>query len=146
MTKPVDEWTVKAVVEALHEGKTLRAACEGAGVSAGALLMRVERSARLKGWMAEAARTMAALVEDALYEAALDGNVTAQTLYLCNRAPERWRPAASAKASAEPAGGGMTPADLLLKYRREDGNHETACAQDGAERGDGQGASEPEVA
>jgi len=31
-------------------------------------------------------------VEDALFEAALGGNVTAATFYLCNRAPERWRP------------------------------------------------------
>ena len=145
MTKPVDLVAVKAVVEALHAGETLRGACKGVGVSPGELLMRVERKAQFKAWMAEAGQTMVALVEDALYENARNGNATAQTLYLCNRAPDRWRPAASARANADSAGG-MTPADFLLKYRREDRDHETASAQTDAERGDGQGGAEPDVA
>jgi hypothetical protein len=30
-------------------------------------------------------------VEEALFESAVSGNVTAQIFWLCNRAPERWK-------------------------------------------------------
>ncbi len=118
----VAESTVHQVAAGLREGKTLRAACEEAGVALGDALARASRNRRLGERLAEAMETRTALVEDALYETAMKGNVTAQSLYLCNRAPERWRPANSAKPAARPADDEhVTPAELLARYAREDG-------------------------
>ena len=113
--------TVSFVIERMREGKTLRAACEEAGVSPGDALDRAGQSRRLTEQIGEALDLRVALVEDALYENALKGNVTAQTLFLCNRAPERWRPAnATAKPENAPDPERVTPAQLLARYARED--------------------------
>lgn len=125
----VAESTVHHVAAGLREGKTLRAACEEAGVAPGDALARASRNRRLGERLAEAMETRTALVEDALYETAMKGNVTAQTLFLCNRAPDRWRPANSAKPAARPADDEhVTPAELLARYARED-------AEEGAAEG-----------
>lgn len=130
----VAEQSVHQVASGLREGKTLRAACEDAGVSPGDALARASRNRRLGGRLAEALETRTALVEDALYETAMKGNVSAQTLYLCNRAPDRWRPANSAKPAARLADDEhVTPAELLARYAREDA--EEGAAEDGDEGG-----------
>ena len=127
----VAESTVHQVAAGLREGKTLRAACEDVGVSPGDALARASRNRRLGVRLAEAMETRTALVEDALYETAMKGNVTAQALFLCNRAPERWRPANSAKPATRPVDDEhVTPAELLARYAREDAEEAVAGGVD----------------
>lgn len=54
-------------------------------------------------------------VEDALYQAAVSGNVTAISLWLLNRAPDRWRPPGKTTPGAE------SPADPDPDDSPEDG-------------------------
>ena len=120
--------TVGLVIAELHAGKTLREACDEAGVPVGTLLQRVERNASARQRLDAALRTTVAVVEDALYEAAVaKGNVTAQQFFLCNRAPERWRPNSALKpGDALPRPERVTPAELLERYAREDESEASA--------------------
>ena len=52
-------------------------------------------------------------VEDALFQAAVSGNVTACITWLFNRAPDRWRAAHASAAPAQPA----EPVTRLSKLR-----------------------------
>lgn len=54
---------------------------------------------------------IARIIEQALYCRALDGNVSAQVFWLCNRAPERWR--SSGRVPLPPPGGPLTFADFM---------------------------------
>jgi len=53
------------------------------------------------------------LVEDALYAAAMSGNVKAQIFWLCNRAPERWRSARVEEITG--AGGGPLVQEVIQR-------------------------------
>ena len=120
MSHPIDNTAFERVVRGLHEGRSLRAACEEADVAPGDVLARVLRSRRCRERFEAASRTALALVEDALYAAALNGNVTAVTFYLCNRVPDRWRPTAALKPETNLPAADVTAADLLERYRRAD--------------------------
>ena len=119
--------TAFLVTDALDQGKSLRTACEEAGVSAGAFLRRVKGNQRVRVQYDETRLTAVAVVEDALFETAVKGNVTAQTLYLCNRAPERWRPPNATKVREEVLSEHVTAAELLERYRREDEAERAPC-------------------
>ena len=121
MPERVSAQTVDAVVQAMHEGRGLRTACKDAGVPVGALLERVSRNRRMRDRLDGAFRTSVAIVEDALFETALKGNATALTMYLCNRAPDRWKPTSALRSEPTQAPERLTPADLLERYRIEDG-------------------------
>ena len=120
MPRNIAATAVYAVFDGMLEGKTLRAACEEAGVAVGDVLRRAAKSPSMKARMDETQRTALAVVEDALYETAVKGNATALTFYLCNREPERWRPASAARVESEVAADSVTPAELIERYRRHD--------------------------
>lgn len=120
MPRPVDIAACDQVLRALQEGRTLRDACDEAHVAPGAVLARADQSRRFRRRLEAVPRTALALVEDALYRTALNGNVPALTLYLCNRSPDRWRPTSALKAEPDIPVETVTAAELIDRYRRED--------------------------
>ena len=133
VTPSTSDSAALSAIALLHQDKTLREACEEAGLSAGAVLERAARNRRVRERLEAALQTQAALVEDALYETALKGNATAQQFYLCNRAPERWRANSAARSEAPVCAERVTPAELVERYGRED--EANGIAVSGAVRG-----------
>lgn len=83
---------VKAeIVEAVAQGRRPTLAARDVGVSRSALWRARTRDADFEAAMLEAEREGNERIEDAMYEAALNGNVTAQQVWLYNRASDRWR-------------------------------------------------------
>jgi len=117
-TAPLER--INRVIALLRDGRSLRTACNEAEVPPGDVLDRVEKNKRLRERFEAARRVSLAVAEDALFENVLKGNATAQQFYLCNRAPDRWRPNSAAKADDGPPSEHVTPAQLLARYTRED--------------------------
>jgi hypothetical protein len=100
-----------AYLQLLRDGNALRTAARGVGVSPE--LVRLYRKAT-KGWRRQeedARREAVGRVEDALFQAAVSGNVTAIQVYLYNRDPKRWQDRRNFKHQV----GGESGAEVVVK-------------------------------
>jgi DNA-directed RNA polymerase subunit N (RpoN/RPB10) len=78
-------------LELLREGNSRRKALEACGVTRYTLRNHMIADPTFKERVAEAEAEAIDIVEDALFQRCIKGNVTAQLFYLCNRRPDRWK-------------------------------------------------------
>lgn len=81
----------KVILESLKNGASIVAACRAGGVDWHTFDRWRKRSKRFNQQVIDILNSRTQVVEDALFKAAVDGNVTAQIFWLKNRAAERWR-------------------------------------------------------
>lgn len=79
-----------AYIDALKSGLRKGDAAKAIGVARGTVWKAAEEDEEFRARIEEAAEEAVEAVEDALYEAALSGNVVAIQVVLYNRAPGRW--------------------------------------------------------
>ncbi len=97
----------RVVVESLRNGSTRAAACRAARIDRKTFYVWLRKDSRWAARVEEALTAQIGAVEDALFEAALAGDVKAQIHFLRCRAPEKWEPnlrrdvAVDIKAKAE---------------------------------------------
>lgn len=82
---------IKAILKSLKAGASVNAACQAAKVSVPTLWAWRKANKRLDVLVKTIYDSRIAIVEDALYKLALEGNPTAQIFFLKNRAVDRWR-------------------------------------------------------
>jgi len=81
----------EAYLEHLRRGALRGAAAKAVGVSRWTPLAHAKADPEFARAIEEAELAAVQVVEDALFAAAAEGNVTAQIFVLTNRAPDRWR-------------------------------------------------------
>jgi len=81
----------RAILTSLESGAMLDAAAKAAGISRQTLWRWRREDPDFNAQVEEALMSRIGVVEDALYEAAQRGNITAIVFFLCNRARHRWR-------------------------------------------------------
>lgn len=81
----------EAYLEALRRGSLRGAAAKAVGVTRWTILHHARQDPEFAKAIEDAEMSLVQVVEDALYKAAVEGNVTAQQVILYNRAPDRWR-------------------------------------------------------
>jgi len=89
--KEQKEHIKKVILESLKNGASIVAACKGAGVDWHTFDKWRKESKRFNKQIIDVLNSRTQVVEDALFKAAVDGNVTAQIFWLKNRAPGRWK-------------------------------------------------------
>lgn len=82
---------LKAVFESLMKGASITRACQAAGLDFSGLWRIRKKYPEVEEAIEFVLESRIAIVEDALYKRAVEGNVTAQIFWLCNRAPDRWK-------------------------------------------------------
>jgi len=82
---------LQAVLENLMRGASLTKACKLGGLDFSGLWRIRKKYPEVEEAIQYALESRIAIVEDALYKKAVEGNVTAQIFWLCNRAPDRWK-------------------------------------------------------
>ncbi|MDY0339893.1 MAG: hypothetical protein RBS17_01595 [Coriobacteriia bacterium] len=96
----------EAYLEAIRKGALKGAAAEAIGVTRGTICAHVRSDPEFARAIEEAEMSLVQVVEDALYKAAVEGNVTAQQVILYNRAPDRWRDRRNVSVTG-PSGGAL---------------------------------------
>lgn len=98
MTKPITATNAKLkksiankVLVNLVRGASFRTACSSAGVHTATFWRWRQKSPELDEQVHTILEARTQTVEDSLYNAALDGNVTAMIFWLINRSGGRWR-------------------------------------------------------
>lgn len=81
----------EAIIESLNNGSSIIAACKGAGIQPVTFWRWRKADPSLEDEAAVAVTSRVMIVEDALYNSAIKGNITAQMFFLMNRAPENWK-------------------------------------------------------
>ena len=113
--------TVEALLTALAAGSSLTKAAEHAGIAARTVYRWMRDDSDLAERVKDARDSASDVVEDALFEAAVSGNVTAQQVWLYNRRPDRWTDRRGSAQPTQPASGAGVPAedrDLVERGRR----------------------------
>ena len=87
------------VLKSLRAGNNLTQACQDAGIDISTLWLWRKKYKDVDEKVEEALYERNVIVEDALFEKAIKGNVTAQIFWLCNRLPERWKNVQKIEAS-----------------------------------------------
>ena len=82
---------IKTVLESLSKGTSFVKACKAADINQATFWRWRRQSKKLNQQVLQVLDSRTQTVEDALYKAAVEGNVTAQIFWLKNRAPDRWR-------------------------------------------------------
>jgi len=82
-----------ALLDALQGGMTIADACDAASVSRYRLYRDRQANTAFDRACRQALKRRNELVEDALFERALNGDVHAQKFWLANRDPSRWQKA-----------------------------------------------------
>ena len=91
MYKGVDYHVSRRVLTSLKKGSSIVEACRYASVSVATFWRWRKKDARLDNLTKGIYDSRIAIVEDALYKEALNGNVSAQIFFLKNRDVNRWR-------------------------------------------------------
>lgn len=91
ITEKFDRQRKKAFLDLLRKGVRRSHACKKVGISRTTLHKHIEKYPHFREKINDAEMDANELVEDSLFKAALNGNVTAQQVWLYNRDPETWR-------------------------------------------------------
>lgn len=81
----------RIIIESLRNGATKTKACAEANIERMTFYRWMTISKSFRRRIEEAIEGQIGTVEDALYKAAVEGNVVAQKFFLCNRASDRWK-------------------------------------------------------
>ena len=96
----IDEAKVKPVlIVSLENGSTVAATCVGAGISRDTFYRWCKEDPKFGEKVEAAQESRVQHVEDALYKNAINGVLTAQIFFLCNRAPDKWKNVQKVEAS-----------------------------------------------
>ena len=87
----------KKYIELIKQGGRRIASAHAVGISHQTFCNHMKKDRAFKRAVSEAETQVNQLVEDALYQAALNGNVVAIQIWLYNRAPNQWRDMRSLK-------------------------------------------------
>jgi len=98
----ITEAQIDLAIDQLRAGKSRPSAMRSIGFDSAALDDLMARSPELTRRVLAAEAEANGRVEDALFDSAEAGNVTAQQLWLLHRSPERWRPKPSLAAPVTP--------------------------------------------
>lgn len=82
---------IRVILKSIKKGSSINAACKAASLDVSTFWHWRRKDGRLDELVKSIYESRVAIVEDALYKSALDGNVTAQIFFLKNRAMDRWR-------------------------------------------------------
>lgn len=82
---------IQAVLESLKNGVSLFEACKQADVGWSTFWKWRKQDKELDDEVNQIIEARTQIVEDALFKAAIEGNVTAMIFWLCNRRPDRWK-------------------------------------------------------
>ena len=85
-----DDNKKEELLQALRDGSRRTAACESVGISRQTFYDALKDNPDFHEKVNQAERDANELVEDALFQAAQAGNVTACQVWLYNRSPDRW--------------------------------------------------------
>lgn len=83
--------TIRSLLRSFLAGATHVAACKAAGISDGTLWRWRQKEPRLDAMINKILESRITHVEDAVYAAALRGNIQSQQYYLNNRARGKWK-------------------------------------------------------
>ncbi len=89
----------EAIIASLLNGATVKAACKAAKTNRDTYYAWLKDDKEFADAALKAKDSRIEIVEDALFNRASRGNVTAQIFFLCNRAPERWKNVQKIEAS-----------------------------------------------
>ena len=81
---------IKIILKCLRGGKTIEESCKAAGISTFTLWNWRKHWEKLDKAVRNAIDGCIQIVEDSLFKAARDGNMTAIIFFLTNRYPEKW--------------------------------------------------------
>jgi hypothetical protein len=109
-----------AYLDALAKGLRRGKAAEAAGIHRSVVSRYRKAHPRFAEIESEAELAACEHVEDALFEAAKSGNITACIFFLCNRMAARWRPVNNVPV----AGGGAGPRRVVLDFGAEAGREQ----------------------
>lgn len=107
-----------AYLKALSEGVLRGAASQAAGVSRITIWEWRRKDAEFNAACEAAELSAVDAVEDALFQTALGGNVTAQQVWLYNRAPDRWADRRNVRHSGRVDVVAGEPVDMTLEEER----------------------------
>jgi len=79
------------IIVSLGNGCTVTASCEAAGISRKTFYRWLKADTEFAELVAHTEQSATLCVEDALWNKAVDGNVTAMIFWLCNREADRWK-------------------------------------------------------
>lgn len=82
---------IEAILKSLNMGTSINQACKAADISKVTLWRWRKKSKRLNNKILSILDSRTQTVEDALYKAAIGGNIVAQIFWLKNRAHDRWK-------------------------------------------------------
>lgn len=82
---------IEVVLESIKNGTSIEKACNGAGIYRSTFYDWLRDSKENKDRYDQLIDSRTLIVEDALFNNALKGNITAQIFWLKNRAPDRWQ-------------------------------------------------------
>jgi hypothetical protein len=111
----------------LREGARRGAAAESVGISRETARVWMRDNAAFREQVEQAEMDANELVEDALFQAASSGNVTAIQVWLYNRTPERWRDMRAREAVADAAKAAGLVTNLVAGLRSELADEDTAA-------------------
>lgn len=103
-----------AFLTALREGSRRGAAAEAVGISRETVRLAYNADPDFAAQVEQAEMDANEPVEDALYQAALAGNVVAAQVWLYNRMPERWQDRRRVDATHSGPSGG--PVEIRVVY------------------------------
>jgi len=80
-----------SIISNLKNGNTVAGSCDAVGISRETFYTWYSKDADFAKKVDEAKESRVQHVEDALYKNAVNGMLTAEIFYLCNRDPQRWK-------------------------------------------------------
>ena len=92
----------RAFLEALRGGARRGAAAESVGISRETIRLHMHKDDGFRDAVDQAEMDANECAENALFNAAVGGNVTACQVWLYNRAPERWKDRRNIRVGGEP--------------------------------------------
>ncbi len=95
-----------AYLEALRNGALKGVAAKSVGVTPWTVINNARKDPEFAAAIEDAEMAAVQIIEDALFKAAAEGNVTAQQVILYNRAPDRWRDRRNVSVTG-PSGGAL---------------------------------------
>lgn len=105
----------QAFLDALRRGARRGLAAEAAGVTRQLVCDYIERIPEFAKLVEKAELEANEPIEDALYQAALSGNVVALQVWLYNRMPDRWRDKRQVNAHLLGPDGGSLKAEITVR-------------------------------
>lgn len=133
MREKFDQARKDEFLKLLAKGVSRSNACKKVGIHRSTFNAHYKKYPRFREQVLQAEMDANELVEQALFKAALDGNVTAQQVWLYNRCPDRWRD----RRNIQWSGDQNNPVRIKLRWIDSDDNCRVTTTPPTAEDGSG---------